>query len=40
MLSETGGGFDLAFSHEVIYLIEDFEDHARQVASVLKQGGH
>lgn len=40
MLSETGGGFDLAFSHEVIYLIENLEDHARQVASVLKRGGH
>lgn len=39
-LSDAGSGFDLAFSHEVIYLIEDLEDHARQVASVLKPGGH
>lgn len=39
-LADAGEGFDLAFSHEVIYLIEDLEDHARQVASVLKPGGH
>lgn len=39
-LQDTGGGFDMAFSHEVIYLIYDLEDHARQVASVLKPGGH
>lgn len=39
-LADAGGGFDLAFSHEVIYLIEDLYDHARQVASVLRPGGH
>lgn len=38
-LSDTGQGFDLAFSHEVIYLIDDLADHARQVASVLVSGG-
>ena len=38
-LSEIGETFDLAFSHEVIYLIADLEDHARQVAQVLKPGG-
>ncbi|WP_300063573.1 bifunctional 2-polyprenyl-6-hydroxyphenol methylase/3-demethylubiquinol 3-O-methyltransferase UbiG [uncultured Roseobacter sp.] len=38
-LADAGTGFDLAFSHEVIYLIEDLEDHARQVAAVLKPGG-
>ena len=40
VLSEAGGPFDLAFSHEVIYLIDDLEDHARQVMSVLNAGGH
>ena len=40
VLSEASGPFDLAFSHEVIYLIEDLEDHARQVMSVLNAGGH
>ena len=40
VLSEAGGPFDLAFSHEVIYLIDDLEDHARQVMSVLKAGVH
>ncbi|MEM6890088.1 MAG: class I SAM-dependent methyltransferase [Pseudomonadota bacterium] len=39
-LDDAGGGFDLAFSHEVIYLIDDLEDHARQVARALKPGGH
>lgn len=39
-LEAAGGGFDLAFSHEVIYLINDLEDHARQVAAALKPGGH
>ncbi|MEM9812319.1 MAG: class I SAM-dependent methyltransferase [Pseudomonadota bacterium] len=38
-LADAGEGFDLAFSHEVIYLIEDLEDHARQVAAALKPGG-
>ena len=39
-LAEAGTGFDLAFSHEVIYLIEDLEDHARQVADVLNLVAH
>ena len=39
-LADTGGGFDMAFSHEVIYLIDDLEDHAKQVAAVLKPCGH
>lgn len=37
---DAGDGFDLAFSHEVIYLIEDLQAHARQVGKVLKTGGH
>ena len=39
-LADAGEGFDLAFSHEVIYLIEDLDDHARQVMSALAPGGH
>ena len=39
-LADAGQGFDLAFSHEVIYLIDDLADHARQVISVLAPGGH
>ena len=39
-LQDIGGGFDLAFSHEVIYLIGDLEAHATQVAATLKPGGH
>lgn len=39
-LKDAGEGFDLAFSHEVIYLIEDLKDHANQIASALKPGGH
>ncbi|MEL7527562.1 MAG: class I SAM-dependent methyltransferase [Pseudomonadota bacterium] len=31
--------FDLAFSHEVIYLIDDLNEHARQMAGALKPGG-
>ena len=38
-LSEAGSGFDLAFSHEVVYLIDDLAEHAQQVSSVLKPGG-
>lgn len=37
-LAEAGSEFDLAFSHEVIYLIEDLADHAAQIADVLKPG--
>ena len=35
-ITDAGTGFDFAFSHEVIYLIEDLEDHIKQVSSVLK----
>ena len=38
-LAEAGDEFDMAFSHEVIYLIGDLADHAAQIASVLKPGG-
>ncbi|PYB77564.1 class I SAM-dependent methyltransferase [Rhizobium wuzhouense] len=31
--------FDIAFSHEVIYLIEDIEAHAADMLRVLKPGG-
>lgn len=31
--------FDLAFSHEVIYLVEDIEGHARDIHAALKPGG-
>ncbi|MEM7438208.1 MAG: pseudoazurin [Pseudomonadota bacterium] len=37
-LTELESRFDVAFSHEVIYLIEDLGDHARQTARVLKPG--
>lgn len=30
--------FDLAFSHEVLYLIDDLDSHARQISASLKQG--
>lgn len=39
-LDDAGSSFDLAFSHEVIYLIDDLHEHARQVAKALKPGGH
>ncbi len=38
-LADAGAGFDIAYSHEVIYLIDDLADHAAQVAGVLKPGG-
>lgn len=38
-LTEAGSDFDVAFSHEVIYLIGDLADHASQIAEVLKPGG-
>ena len=37
-LKDAGGGFDIAYSHEVIYLIRDLKDHARQVRDVLRPG--
>ncbi|MEM9370478.1 MAG: class I SAM-dependent methyltransferase [Pseudomonadota bacterium] len=39
LLADAGHGFDVAFSHEVIYLIDDLGDHASQIAGVLKPGG-
>ena len=39
LLADAGDPFDLAFSHEVIYLIDDLEAHAHQVAEVLASGG-
>lgn len=38
-LTDLENQFDLAFSHEVIYLIEDLEEHARQMARLLKPDG-
>ncbi|MEM7057732.1 MAG: class I SAM-dependent methyltransferase [Pseudomonadota bacterium] len=38
-LAEAGCNFDVAFSHEVIYLIENLADHADQIAEVLRPGG-
>jgi SAM-dependent methyltransferase len=32
-------GFDVAFSHEVLYLIEDIPRHAREVFDALEPGG-
>ena len=37
-LGELGERFDVIFSHEVIYLIEDLADHATQIAAALKPG--
>ncbi|MEM9735650.1 MAG: class I SAM-dependent methyltransferase [Pseudomonadota bacterium] len=37
-LAEAGTDFDIAFSHEVIYLIPDLADHAAQIAEVLSPG--
>lgn len=33
------GAFDIAFSHEVVYLLPDLKDHAREMHEVLKPGG-
>ncbi|MEM7091243.1 MAG: class I SAM-dependent methyltransferase [Pseudomonadota bacterium] len=38
-LAMAGEPFDIAFSHEVIYLIEDLGEHAAQVAGILRPGG-
>ncbi|MEM8791294.1 MAG: class I SAM-dependent methyltransferase [Pseudomonadota bacterium] len=38
-LADAGHEFDVAFSHEVIYLLDDLADHAAQIAGVLKPGG-
>ncbi len=35
----TWGGFDVAFSHEVLYLLEDLPSHAARVFGALKPSG-
>lgn len=35
----AGETFDIAFSHEVVYLIPDLNEHARQIKEALKEGG-
>jgi SAM-dependent methyltransferase len=37
--SSLGKTFDLAFSHEVLYLIPDLKQHAQQMHKALKPGG-
>lgn len=39
VLAEKKDAFDIAFSHEVVYLLPDLQAHAREMASVLKRGG-
>lgn len=38
-LSRWPETFDIVFSYEVIYLLPDLEDHARQVFAALRNGG-
>lgn len=38
-LADLERSFDIAFSHEVIYLLDDLNEHARQIAKALKPGG-
>ena len=38
-LAEFHGAFDIAFSHEVLYLLEDIAGHAREIHAALKPGG-
>ncbi len=38
-LAEFPETFDIAFSHEVLYLLEDIGGHAREIHSALKPGG-
>ena len=38
-LSPWAGAIDLAFSYEVVYLLPDLADHARQMDMVLREGG-
>ncbi|RZS74129.1 methyltransferase family protein [Phyllobacterium myrsinacearum] len=37
--SQLGVVFDFAFSYEVIYLLQDLSEHARQIKDVLKENG-
>ncbi|MCM2344731.1 MAG: class I SAM-dependent methyltransferase, partial [Alphaproteobacteria bacterium] len=39
VLATKTGEFDIAFSHEVVYLLPDLLAHAREMRSVLKIGG-
>lgn len=39
MLAGKNGAFDFAFSHEVVYLLPDLEDHAREMHRLLNPGG-
>lgn len=38
-LANEREGFDLAFSHEVVYLLPDLQAHAKEMNTVLKKGG-
>ena len=37
--ASVGQTFDFVFSHEVIYLLPDVAEHARDIKAVLRQGG-
>ena len=37
--AELGRAFDLAFSHEVLYLLPDLADHAADIKAALRPGG-
>ena len=39
VLTSYTNHFDLAFSHEVLYLLPDLDTHATQIQGLLKQGG-
>lgn len=39
VLANEKNSFDLAFSHEVVYLLPDLVAHAREMRAVLKTGG-
>ncbi len=39
VLANEKEAFDIAFSHEVVYLLPDLQAHACEMASVLKTGG-
>ncbi len=38
-LAAHAGRFDIAFSHEVIYLVPDIDAHAREIHAALRDGG-
>lgn len=39
LLDTLGNSIDTAFSHEVVYLLQDLDAHAKQIRKVLKTGG-